>query len=122
MERVWPFRGSRPPSGGVARGGADLKLPREGQPSAGAGGRPPLRPPSGGAGFAREKGFSRLLAGPRLLDRVSCQYEILEEPAATAGPRDGARSEQRGGAGEETVTLAQVAAGAAGGTVEPLRG
>ena len=30
--------------------------------------------------------------------------------------------EERGGAGEETVTLAQVAAGAAGGTVEPVRG
>ena len=40
------------------------------------GGRPPLRPPSGGAAFGREEGSSPPVGGaPRLPDRVSCQYE-----------------------------------------------
>ena len=59
------------------------------------GGRPPLRPPSGGAAFGREKDSPRPLAGPlRLPDRVSCQYET------GSGGEGGGRSARPATAGD----------------------
>ena len=75
-----PQRPARLPAAGGERRPRGAEAPA--RPA--LGGRPPLRPPSDGAGFARRVVASpRPLAGPlRLPDRVSSQYEILARRAA----------------------------------------